>query len=217
MKRDPELRERRVELLKKRFGLRKMEELKEASSSIPGESMIERINDLVENRTMQISQRVSKLSNVTDLDRGIIENIEIGKGVHMKVLALSISQPNSRTVVVVVKDKGNTERLHKALKREYPNLRVSLMDRERIELTLPVLTDEAREGRGEQVDAVISAGRKELKKLELQTYDEIKKLNLPEKEVIILRTTVRDMFEKAEKDLERVFESAMDDLNLDFR
>jgi ribosome recycling factor len=217
MKRDPELQERKVELLNKRFGLRKMEELKEVSSSIPGESMIERIKDLVETRTNQISQRVSKLSNVTDLDRGMIEDTEIGKGIKMKVLALSISQPNSRTVIVVVKDRGNTERLYKALKREYPNHRVSLMDRERIELTLPGLTDEVREGRGEQVDAVISAGRKELKKLELEMYDEIKKLNLPEKEVIILRTTVRDIFEKAEQDLEWLFKSAMDDLDLDFR
>ena len=216
LNRDPELRERKKESLKKRYLLRRLEPLDIESSDAPGSSYASKTRELLEQRMAGYVNRVSKLANVTSVDRSEIESISMGNERSLKDLLQSVSHPNPRSAIVVVKDRGNTERVLKVLKREFPNLLVSLMDRERVEVRQPQLTDELREERGRMIDSFLSSTRKELKKLELVSYEELKKSSLREKDIQEIRFQIRQLFSVAESELDSIMRTAMDELDIDF-
>jgi hypothetical protein len=216
MNRDPDLRVKKQESLNKRYLLRRLDSLETELIDFPGESCVSRTRELVEQRMATFANRVGKLANVSSIERSEVEATPLGNSQSLRELILSISQPSPRSAIIVVKDRGNTERVFKILKREFPNLSVSLMDRERVELRQPTITDAIREERGGMVDNLISAARKELKKLELQSYDELKKSSLSDRDLQTSRSLVKQIFAAADSDLEAMMKTAMDELEIDF-
>jgi ribosome recycling factor len=217
LSREPEIRERKIEALNKRYLLRRLDELDGPEPSAPGYAAIASVKEVVEKRLSQITDRVEELSNVVSIDREDLAESMVGKELKLRDVALSISLPNRRSAIIVVKDRGNTERVLKVLKRANPNLIVSLMDRERIEVKLPKDSAELREARGEAIDEILARFRKELKKLELQAYDEIKKLRFNDRDTLVLRENARAIFSAAEQTLDNLLHAAMEDLGIDFR
>jgi ribosome recycling factor len=216
LNRDPELRQRKLEILNKRYLLRRLDALENEDHATSGGVIVQQTRDLVEQKLTTLSNRVSKLANLSSIDKEELEEVDCGGGTSLKTLTISVSQSSPRSAIIIVKDKGNTERLFKQLKREFPNLTVTMMDRERIALRVPTITEDLRERRGEMVDKLITDSRKELKKLELQTYNEIKK-QMSDRELLAIRERIRSVFDAAEKDLDSTLKTAMDELEIDFR
>ena len=217
LNRDPEMRQRKLEILNKRYLLRRLDALEDVDVVVPSDSVVNRCKDLVEKKMASVSDRVCKQANISSIDGEELRVLNVGSGMTLKEWTLSISQPSPRSAIIVVKDRGNTERLFKHLKRAFPNMFVTLMDRERVELRLPQITNDLREKRGEVVDKLISDSRKELKKLELQTYDELKRMSLADRQLHDARERTRSVFQAAEENLNTVLKTAMDDLGIDFR
>ena len=214
--RDPEARIRKQESLNKRYTLRRLGELPdEAGESTSSTAVVARARDQAMRKVNSTLTRVLRLSNVSSIDKAEVYACKVGESVSLSDLVASISTPSPRSAIVVVKDRGNTERVFKALKREFSSLQVSLMDRDRVELKLPEITDSLRENRGQLIDALVDQTKKELKKLELQVYADIKQRQLTQSEVMALRVELGDVFLSALSQLEKSLNSALDDLGLD--
>lgn len=214
--RDPELRQKKLESLNKRYTLRRIGELEDTEAvPVPGSQMLSTISESLDQRLSAISIHTERLCQIHSVEKSDLESTRVGDTIPLISLSSAITQPNPRSAVVVVKDKGNTERVFKALKRSFPSLIVSIMDRERVEVKLPRITEEFRIDRGNQVAKFIEENRKALKKLELQTYDQIKKGSYSSSDVLSLRTKVRESFASAETTLDGIEKDALDSLGLE--
>jgi len=214
--RDPELRQKKLESLKKRYTLRRIGVLQETEAApVPGSKMLSTISESLDQRLSAISIQTERLCQIHSVEKSDLESTRVGDTIPLFALTSAITQPNPRSAVVVVKDKGNTERVFKALKRSFPSLIVSIMDRERVEVKLPRITEELRLYRGNQVAKLIEETRKTLKNLELQSYDQIKKGSYSSSDALSLRTKLRESFASAEKTLEQMEEKALDSLGLE--
>ena len=216
LNRDPDLRQRKQEALNKRYTLRRLGELEEdVKGSEPHGTLITRFRDQVDAKLSTASSRISKFSNIEFIDKADLHGAKVGETIPLADLVASISTPNPRCAVIVVKDRGNTERVLKALKRELPHLQVSIMDRERIEVRLPKATAELREDRGRVIDGIAQQAKKDLKKLELQTYDVIKKQSITKAEMLAIRDQVEKEFSSASKKLDAAVDEATEALGLE--
>jgi hypothetical protein len=215
--RDPEARARKAESLKKRYLLRRIDPIDDDGLPSSGGEMYRRTRSSVERKLGEVSDSVAKLANVLSIERDVLGEIRVGNNLFLKDLIHSIQSSSPQSSVIVVRDRGNTERLLKVLRRELPQLKVRLMDRERIELLVPAVTPELREERGEKIDRLITTAKKELKKLELQAYDELKKSGLSDRDILTAREAIRGIFTPAENALDSSLETAMEKLDIDFR
>ena len=207
---------RKLESLKRRFTLRKIGELDDPEvAAFPGSSILDRVRDGIQRRLNSLDGRTHSLANLVAIDVRLLEETPMGQSLSLRQLALSVSTPNPRTAVIVVKDRGNTERVYKATKREHPNLVVTLMDRDRVEAKLPTVTDDLRIQRGELVHKLVHDANKALKKSELQAYNEIKALSLPAPSMNEVREAVRAEFLHAAEYIETLQAHALDELGLE--
>jgi ribosome recycling factor len=173
LNRDPELRQKKLESLNKRYTLRRLDVL-DGQSIYPqdGSEFFPRVQRSIETILARADSRMSKISNIDELDREEMENIGVGSTPLQAIASIHMSGPRSCTVAV--RDRGNIDRVFKALKHAFPHCMCSILGRERVEVKIPPITAELREARGEVAEKCIDEIKKELKKSELLVYREIK-------------------------------------------
>lgn len=218
LKKDPDLRLKKLEALNRRYSLRRLGELPdETPKLLLGEPVLSQCRREVKKRIEVVTHRLKRFSNLSTVDRVDLEETSMGEAHQVRDYIISIQQPNPRTAVVVVKDRGNTERILKSLKSKHPNFLVTLMDRERIQVALPRITKEFRELRGKHVNDEITKAKKELRKLELQSFRDLEKMTLNRFEFLQWRERVAIEIKNTEPILETLLADALENLELEIR
>ena len=163
LNRDPELRQRKLESLNKRYILRRFDKLdfdEQSQSSV----IFSHVQDSISSTLSKADVRLSKLTNIFSFEQSQLEGLLVGK-TYLHQLA-HVTLPSSRSATIVVPDRGNIERVMKAVKIAFPYCQSSIIDRERISLKIARVSPEVREDRGKLVQKHINEVKKDLKKLE---------------------------------------------------
>ena len=212
--RDPEERQRKLESLAKRYTLRRIDALEDESTSLSESSRFhKRAQDTIATILFRGESRVSKLTNIDELDKNELENVPVGT-VPLSNIA-TISLEGSKRSVIVVMDRGNIDRVYKSLKHAFPHCTCTILGRERVEVKIPPITAELREKRGEMISKSIDEFRKELKKSELLFYKEIKAAQTGGKSQVNSLEKIKAEFSMANKLLDECLDAAIDKLGLE--
>lgn len=213
---DPELRRLKQESLNKRYAFRRFGELENSQSDDKADTnWVSSLRESVLVRYTEAFVTIKQLANISSLRREDVLESSVSDSIALKQLALSVSLPNPRTAIVVVKDRGNTERVLKSLKRSFPNWIVTLMDRERVEIKLPKLTEGLRVSRGQGIGRRVDELKKDLKRSELRAYERIRKSCLSPQDATILKEQVKAMFGDIESQLNVLSKDLIDSLGLE--
>ena len=167
MNRDPELRQRKLESLNKRYIMRRFDELDPEKHNQPS-VIISRVIELIAISLSKAEDRVSKLTNIFSLEQSQLESLLVGKTPVYKLARVFLTGTRGATLVLV--DRGNIDRVLKAVKNAFPYCQCTIIDRERIELRISRVSPELREERGKLVQKAVNDTRKDLKKLEYVSH-----------------------------------------------
>ena len=212
--RDPEERQRKLESLAKRYTLRRIDALEDESTSLSESSRFhKRAQDTIATILFRGESRVSKLTNIDELDKNELENVPVGT-VPLSNIA-TISLEGSKRSVIVVMDRGNIDRVYKSLKHAFPHCTCTILGRERVEVKISPTTAELREKRGAMVSKSIDEIRKELKKSELLFYKEIKAAQTGGSSQVTSLEKIKAEFSIANKLLDVCLDDAIDKLGLE--
>lgn len=211
-KRDPDLRAEKLKVLEKRYTLRRIGELKDSDElRRPVLQHLEEVSVSIRRTTDELRSRIQPLISIESLNPAVLGNTQVGS-LTLGKLAM-ILQPNPRTLVLVARDRGSVDLILKTARRANPICSVSILDRERVEVKLPPLTDELKLKLGSDVERLCKECTKQLKKTELLKYKEL--VGLSKAEIEGVRWSVKLEFEKAEKAVESILKTAIDELGLE--
>ena len=214
LNRDPEERQKKLESLSKRYTLRRIDVLDESPAPQTDSTTLHKVRDNIANILSRVDSRITKISNIEALDREELLQTPIGTIPLAALASVTMSGPKSATVVA--HDRGNIDRIFKALKHAFAHCSCSILGRERVEVKIPRITPEVRELRGAQVSKLIDESRKELKKAELLVYKEIKASQKgPTHATTSLVERVKVEFSTATKLLDDALVAAIDKLGLE--
>lgn len=215
LNRDPELRQKKLESLKKRYTLRRLDILDEPTEyPKDGSEYFSRAQVSIEAILAKADSRMNKISNIEELDREELEKLAVGS-TPLQALA-SLHMSGSKACIVAVRDRGNIDRVHKALKHAFPHCTCSILGRERVEVRIPPITAELRESRGQLAERCVEEIKKELKKAELILYKEIKATsNAPSHITAALVERIKAEFSKANQLIDETLISAIEKLGLE--
>ena len=119
---DPELRLKKIEALNRRYALRRLGELPDDETKLLfGEPVFSHCRKEVKNRIEVLTRRLRRLSNIKCVDREDLEQTSVGNTNCVREYVSTIMEPNPRCAIIVMKDKGNTERIFKSIKAKHPN------------------------------------------------------------------------------------------------
>jgi ribosome recycling factor len=209
LNRDPELRQRKIESLNRRYALRRIDILETSSDTQQGQ-LFSRMQDSIASILGRTESRIEKLVSIESLDKSAIELLNVGTE-PLERLG-SVRMTGLKHATVFVNDRGNIDRVYKTIKAAYPFCMCTIIDRDRIELKIPRLTGEFRLSRGEEVTHSVKEARKQIKKLELSIACELKKNHSKDHEII---DKVKQEFEAANKLLDDAETHAIDKLGLE--
>lgn len=215
LNRDPEIRQRKLESLNKRYTLRRIDALDDDSSlSSDTATVMNKVHESIGKILSRADSQINKISNIDAIDKEELLQIPVGT-VPLGTLA-TITMSGVKSATVVVNDRGNIDRVFKALKHAFSHCSCTILGRERVEVKIPLITPELRETRGAQVAKCVENTRKELKKAELLFYKEIKNTQKgPSHEVTSLVERIKTEVSTANKLLDDAMDAAIDKLGLE--
>ena len=215
LNRDPEIRQRKLESLSKRYTLRRIDVLDEVSAvSSDAVTVMSKVQENIGKILSRADSQINKISNIDAIDREELLQIPVGT-VPLDTLA-TITMSGDKSATVVVNDRGNIDRVFKALKHAFSHCTCTILGRERVEVKIPLITPELREKRGDQVEKCVENTRKELKKAELLFYKEIKNTQKgPSHETTSLVERIKTEFFTANKLLDDAMDAAIYKLGLE--
>jgi len=82
-----------------------------------------------------------------------------------------------RLATIFLNDRGYIDRVFKSVKAGYPFCICTIIDRERVEIKIPRISEDFRVVRAEQVAKTIRDTRKELKKFDLSVRKDFKEID----------------------------------------
>ena len=215
LNRDPELRQKKLESLNKRYTLRRIDVLDgEGESASSGGQVLQQTHEKIATILSRADTRINKITNIEAIDRDEVEKTLVGTTPLGSIA--SVSMTGSKAATVVVHDRGNIDRVLKALKHAFSHCTCTILGRERVEVKIPRITPEIREKRGVLVSKCVDESRKELKKAELILYKEIKTSHKgPSHATASLVERIKTEFSTANKLLDETFDAAIDKLGLE--
>lgn len=216
LNKNPEDRVRKVEALNRRYTLRRLGKLPDESPKLlPGETVFLKCHEDIRKRLEDLKARIGRLANISSVPRSDLEETIVGENHHVKDYVRTTLQPNPRTAILVVREKGYTELVLKSLKAKHGNYLFSIMDRERIQVSLPRITDEFRKFRGKLVDKEAAKVKKELEKLELQCVQDLESSATKSPEWFRWKERIEIEIKNAQLIVQSLLENALEILDLE--
>lgn len=162
--RDPELRQKKLEKLNKRYTLRRFDELDDVLDVPTGVPHASEITPVIHSTLDKLSSDLERIVGPSTLAKDMICDTKVGGASLRQLATTTMNSPYTATIVPY--DRGNLDMVFKAVRIHFPTCTATILGRDRIELRLKELTSKEVESRESEIANLISNAEKQLKKLE---------------------------------------------------